>query len=231
MLRDALDTMMQQNPFARLGDSVYRVLYEAIIGLTLAPGTGLSETALAKELSVSRTPIRNAFLRLAAEGLLENDQGQAFVVASFKKEECQQLMEVRIPIETQAAYWAAERINDTQLAELEKHMNDLADAYDAWNVGEMVVADHAFHQTIIESACNPFITELYRQITPRIVHYRNFLYNKTPKEQLLLVMGASVRIHRSIYSAVKMGFAVEARECMARDIAGMGSIIGLWNEP
>lgn len=231
MLRDALDTMMQQNPFARLGDSVYRVLYEAIISLTLAPGTSLSETALAKELNVSRTPIRNAFLRLAAEGLLENGRGQAYIVASFKKEECQQLMEVRIPIETQAAYWAAERINDKQLAELEKHLNDLADAYAAWNVGEMVVTDHAFHQTIIDSACNPFIAELYRQITPRIVHYRNFLYNKTPKEQLLVVMGASVRIHRSVYSAVKLGFAAEARECMARDIAGMGSIIGLWNEP
>ena len=231
MLRDALDTIMQQNPFARLGDSVYQVLYEAIVGLTLVPGTSLSETALAKKLNVSRTPIRNAFLRLAAEGLLENDHGQAFTVASFKREECQQLMEVRIPIETQAAYWAAERISAMQLAELEKHMNGLAAAYAAWNVSEMVVADHAFHQTIIESACNPFITELYRQITPRIVHYRNFLYNKTPKDQLLLVMGASVRIHRSIYNAVKLGFAAEARECMTRDIAGMGSIIGLWNEP
>ena len=55
MLKGALAALIQQKPFARLGDSVYQVLYEAIIELDIAPGTVLSETALAKELSISRT--------------------------------------------------------------------------------------------------------------------------------------------------------------------------------
>ena len=92
MLKDALDARMGQNPFARLGDSVYQVLYEAIIELRLTPGTVLSETALARELNISRTPIRNAFLRLAGEGLLERGHGQTFTVAGFKKGESQQNM-------------------------------------------------------------------------------------------------------------------------------------------
>lgn len=230
MLKDAFDMIIKQNPFARLGDSVYQVLYEAIIGLNLTPGKPLSETVLAKELNISRTPIRNAILRLADEGLLENVHGQAFVVASFKKEECQNLMEVRVPIEAQAAYWAAERIKNGQLAELETHMKAFSHAFDTWNIEELVLADHAFHQTIVDSACNTFISDLYRQITPRIIHYRNFLYNTTQKEQLIPIMGASVRIHRSVYNAVKLGFANEARECMQRDISGMSNIIGLWNE-
>ncbi len=230
MLKTALDTLIQQNPFARLGDSVYQILYEAIIELNLTPGTVLSETGLAKELHISRTPIRSAFIRLAAEGLLENDHGQIFSVAAFKKEESQLLMEARISVEAQAAYWAAERSSPEQIAALENHTRAFSRAFEAWDVREMVIADNAFHQTIIDAACNRFLFELYRQLAPRIIHYRNFLYSKTPKEQLVPLMGASVRIHRSIYNAIKLGFANEAKACMERDIAGMTNIIGLWWE-
>ena len=230
MLKDAFDRMMEQNPFARITDAVYQVLYEAIIGLRITPGAVLSETALAKELHISRTPIRNAVLRLAAEGLLENGRGQAFVVTGFKKDECQQLMEVRIPLEEWAAYWAAERITAKQLAKLEEHMKAFLHAFDVWDVEKMVLADHAFHRAIMDAAVNPYIVDLYLRITPRIIHYRNFLYSKIPKEQLAPLMGASVRIHQSIYHAIRLGFANEARECMQRDIAGMSNIIGLWNE-
>ncbi len=230
MLKDALDARMKQNPFARLGDSVYQVLYEAIIELRLTPGTVLSETALAKELNISRTPIRNAFLRLAGEGLLEHGHGQTFAVAGFKKGESQQLMEARIPVEAQAAYWAAERIRASQLAALEAHERAFSRTLDAWDVRAMVAADNAFHQTIVDAAGNPFFSELYRQLTPRVIHYRNFLYSKTPREQLAACMAVSARIHRAVYHAVRLGFVDEAKACMERDIAGMASIIGLWQE-
>jgi DNA-binding GntR family transcriptional regulator len=230
MLKAALDAIMEQNPFARIGDSVYQVLYEAIVGLSLTPGTVLSETALAKELDVSRTPIRSTFAHLAGEGLLESGSGQSFTVAGFKKDESRQLMEVRIPLEAQAAYLAAGRISTKQLSELEEHMKDFSCAFDDWNIKAMVTADSAFHQIIVDAADNRFIADLYRQLTPRITHYRNFLYNKAPKEQLMPLMGGSVRIHRAVCNAVRLGFADEARNCMERDIAGMSSIIGLWNE-
>lgn len=230
MLKNTLDTLMQQNPFARLGDCVYQALYEAIIELDLPPGTVLSETALAKELDISRTPIRNAFIRLAQAGLLENSRKQTFAVAGFKKEESRQLMEARIPVEAQAAYHAAQRISGGQTVALENHLKAFSVAFDAWNIREMVMADNAFHQAIIDAACNRFLSELYRQLAPRVIHYRHFLYNKTPKEQLVPLMSASLRIHRSIYNAVRLGFADEAKSCMERDIAGMTGIIGLWQE-
>lgn len=230
MLKAALDAIMEQNPFARISDSVYQVLYEAIVGLSLTPGTVLSETALAKELNVSRTPIRGAFARLAGEGLLESGSGQSFIVAGFKKEESRQLMEARIPLEAQAAYLAAGRISAKQLGGLEERMKEFSRAFDAWDVKAMVAADSAFHQTIVDAADSRFIAELYRQLVPRITHYRNFLYNETPKAQLMPLMGGSVRIHRAVYNAVRLGFADEARNCMERDIAGMSSIISLWNE-
>lgn len=228
MRKDAFDTIIQRDPFVRLGDAVYQVLYGSIISLDLEPGTVLSETALAKELEVSRTPIRNALLRLAGEGLLEETNGQPFTVAGFKQVECQQLMEARIAIEAQAAYWAAERISGRQLLALKTHMEAMSRAFDAWDVREMVSTDSAFHQTIVDAAGNAFLSALYRQLVPRVTHYRNYLYGRLPKDEIAPLMGASVRIHRSVYHAVRLGFANEARSCMERDVAGMTDMIGVW---
>lgn len=230
MLKQNLDVIISKNPFVRLGDAVYHVLYDEIIGLAVEPGSILSETALAKELDISRTPIRNAMLRLEEDGLLERDHKQSFIVAQLKKTECQQLMEIRISIETQAAYWAVERITEKQLTQLKEFMNQFVCAFEAWNVIDMIKNDHAFHQTIINGANNQFITDFYKQITPRIVHYRNFLFKQAPKDILEPIMCSSVRMHKAIYNAINLGFAVEARERIERDIGGMSDMIGLWKE-
>ena len=125
---------------------------------------------------------------------------------------------------------AAERSSAKQIAALREQTEAFSGAFEAWNVREMVKADNAFHQTVIDAACNVFLSEIYRQLVPRVIHYRNFLYSNTPKEQLVPRMGASARIHRAIYNAVKLGFASEAKACMEREIAGMTNIIGLWQE-
>lgn len=74
-----------------------------------------------------------------------------------------------------------------------------------------------------------FISNMYRQITPRIVHYRNFLFEKTPKELLEPIMYSSTRLHKAIYHAVKLGLAVDAKERMEKDIAGMSNMIAFCN--
>lgn len=115
MLKNRLDRIMTEHPFYNLNEAVYETLCQSIIDLTLAPGESLSETALAKELSVSRSPVRNALLRLQSDGLVTQSKGQSFQVAAIRKEDCRELMEARIAIEGQAAFWAAERASAENL--------------------------------------------------------------------------------------------------------------------
>lgn len=229
-MKKEIEGMLEKNPFIHLQDAVYELLYEKIIRLEYEPGTVLAEVRLAKELDSSRTPIRNALSALAADGLVVRNDGRSFRVASLKKEVCRQLMEVRVPIEGQAAYWAAERITPEQLARLEENYSGFSNACREWDMEGLVRYDHAFHQIVIDAAANDFISEMYAFIKPRILHYRYFLYKTATKDILEPIMTQSARHHMGMLNAIKLGLSNEARERMMSDVSGMGDIISVWKE-
>ena len=81
----------EEHPFDSLNDIVYTTLYHSIIDLSLLPGSPLSETGLAEQMGVSRTPVRNALIRLLSHGLIVQNKGQAFEVAEISKQDCREL--------------------------------------------------------------------------------------------------------------------------------------------
>ena len=229
MLKQRLETTMMEHPFYHLNEAVYETLCRSIIDLSLAPGESLSETALAKALDVSRSPVRNALLRLQDDGLVTQSKGQSFQVAAIRKEDCRELMEARLAIEGQAAFWAAERAGAPDLAKMEASVRDYLRSCKEWDVNAMVEHDHRFHQEeMINAANNPVIAEIYAQISPRILHYRHFLFTQVPQEALVPIMTKSGRQLRAAYDAIRLGFAGMARERIERDIAGMLDIVGHW---
>ncbi len=227
-LKERLKSITDGNPFAHLGDAVYETLYRSIIRLEIPAEASLSETALAKVLDVSRTPVRDALLRLQEEGLLVRGKGASFIAAPLKKEECRHLMEVRLAIEGQAAFWAAERISPEQENRLKTLQAQYEVACAAWDTDAMVENDHAFHQLIVDAAGNPYLSDLYRQISPRVLHYRYFLFRRMDREDVGQTLEGSVRHHRSVMHAVRLGFGGLAREQLERDISGMMDIAGTW---
>ncbi|MBQ3261595.1 MAG: GntR family transcriptional regulator [Oscillospiraceae bacterium] len=228
MLKQRLDACMETHPFYNLNEAIYETLCRSIIDLALAPGESLSETALAAELSVSRSPVRNALMRLQSDGLVTQSKGQSFQVAAIRREDCRELMEARIAIEGQAAFWAAERASAEHLKAMEASMKDYLRACREWNVGGMVDSDHRFHQEMINAAQNTVIAEIYAQISPRILHYRHFLFTQVPKETVAPIMAGSGKQLRAACDAIRLGFGGMARERIERDIAGMLDIVGHW---
>ncbi len=226
--RERLNRILKENPFAHLGDAVYDILYRSVIHLEIPADALLSETALAKELDVSRTPVRDALLRLQDEGLLVRGKGQSFSVAPLRREECRHLMEVRLAVEGQAAFLAAERISPPQEKKLAALQERYESACAAWDTDAMVESDHAFHQMIVDAACNPYLADVYRQISPRVLHYRYFLFSRMERESVGQTMEGSVRHHRSVCNAIRLGFGSLAREQLERDISGMADIAGTW---
>ena len=228
-IKKEIDAIFEEKPFIHLQDAIYEALYRKIIRLEYEPGCVLAEVRLAKELESSRTPIRNALQMLAGDGLVVRNDGRSFRVASLKKDECRQLMEVRVPVEGQAAYWAAERIEPEQLDALQNNYLGFKRACLDWDIEGLVNYDHAFHQIVVDAAKNEFISEIYSQIKPRILHYRYFLYRMAPMEILEPIMTASTRHHMGMLNAIQLGLSNEARERMQSDVSGMGDIIGVWN--
>ena len=95
----------------RASDRAYDVLKEDILQWRLAPGTVLGENEQSERLGISRTPLREAITRLAAEGLVDTQRGRAGVVTDVSAANLTELFELREALETQAARLAARRRN------------------------------------------------------------------------------------------------------------------------
>ncbi|WP_447924680.1 GntR family transcriptional regulator [Georgenia muralis] len=93
----------------RASERVYASLREEIVTGRLAPGTVLGEVEQSARLGVSRTPLREALGRLAAEGLAVTGRGRTLVVSSLSAVDVTHLFELREALETQAARLAARR--------------------------------------------------------------------------------------------------------------------------
>jgi DNA-binding GntR family transcriptional regulator len=104
----------------RASDRAYDVLKEDILSWRLTPGTVLGETEQSERMGISRTPLREAITRLAAEGLVDTQRGRAGVVTDVSPANLPELFELREALETQAARLAARR-RSTQTFE---HLRD-----------------------------------------------------------------------------------------------------------
>lgn len=227
-MREQLKIIMETNPFKSLNDAVYELLFQGIIHLTITPGSVLSETSLAKQFDVSRTPIRNALMMLQKDGLVTQNKGHSFFVLSFDREECQHLMEARLAVEGQAAYLAAERMDEQDLLMLEATREKTAEATRTWNIEGMIQFDHQFHRIIVKGSKNRFFIDMYNKLLPRILHYRHFVFYQVSDEVLAAAVRIQNRQHETIAQAIQSGFGYEARDRVMRDISDMGRLIDNW---
>jgi GntR family transcriptional regulator, transcriptional repressor for pyruvate dehydrogenase complex len=189
-----------------------------------APGVQLpTEAEYVESLGVSRTVIREAVARLAAEGLVEARQGkgvfvsetagyQAFQITRQELENLTdviQLLELRLGIETEMAGLAAERRSEVDLMAMRRQLKILGQS--AVDVDRSVNADVAFHKAIANASGNRYYDKLIdflgvRLVPPRSVYLRqNEVYMG---ESYREVIGAE---HESIFDAIVVGDRDRAR--------------------
>lgn len=127
-----------------LGDQVYQTLREHLWSGHLRGGQVLQEAAIAAQLGVSRTPVREVFARLASEGLLESD-GRRFVVPTLSEADIDDIYELRLMLEPEAARKAARRISDRKQAQpFRDELAIMAEAHEAGDVPAFTEANYRY---------------------------------------------------------------------------------------
>lgn len=133
----------------------YGVLVDRIAAGTLPPGAFLVESDLAREIGVSRTPVREAIKRLAAEGLVEVQDRRRAQVREFGEAKVYELFELRARLEGYAAWRAATRIDAAGLArlgELAARMEAAVASRAPDAAATFATLNDEFHQVILEAA-------------------------------------------------------------------------------
>ncbi len=118
---------MVEQKLKRAGDGpdrVYKALRAIIVEQTLALGARLPEDAVASRFGVSRTVVRAALTRLVADGLVERPRNQVARVASPTREEADDLMAVRLELETSVVTRLAKAVSSKQVQKLRAHVRE-----------------------------------------------------------------------------------------------------------
>lgn len=196
-------------------------LREAILTGALEPGTRLRAEALAERLRSSRTPVREALLLLAQEGLVQIEPRRGATVRAFDAADLSELYEVRALIEPHAAGLAAQRIAGEELARL-LQIHDRSTAYDDAredSVNEQLRLNDEFHRLILEAARSPRLTSAMGAVSGIPRSFRaSFWRDDAQRAQ-------SLCCHRELVSAIVHRRPELAETVMRMHIQGAGAFL------
>lgn len=140
---------------------VYDKVREAILKLDLAPGAILDEAGLEQEFGVSRTPVREALIRLASDGLITLLPNRGARVATLDVSDLPAMFEALELAQRATLRWAAKRRVDTDLDALERTSTEFADAAKLRDVDRMTEANREFHIAIGRACRNKYVAGMY----------------------------------------------------------------------
>jgi DNA-binding GntR family transcriptional regulator len=203
-----------------LRDRVYDLVLDMLVGQQVAPGTRLSIDAIARDLKVSPTPVREALVQLERTGLVTREPLKGYRVApQINDEQLESLFDTRIVLEGGAAGLAA-RHSDALVPQLEAALGEHRSITDqvraAAATGDLSVAllreyfsvDWNFHHLIFEGTNNPFLIDMSEAISTRVHRMRQtVLSGVTDAED-------AVAEHTRILDAFRTGDPAEAAAAM-----------------
>ena len=185
---------------ALLRDNVYESLRDAIVNGTLAPGERLKDPQLEEWLGVSRTPIREALLRLERAGLVITQPGKATTVAPYDLASTISAQQVTAAMHELAARLAVPVITAGQIDAMALANRGFASALDAVDVEAALDADDAFHAVFVRASGNPVIAEVLEQTTPMLRRVERMRFSSESARE-------SVAQHNAVIALTRAGDA------------------------
>lgn len=143
---------------------VYQILRDDILNLTLPPGSPIDEIQLSERLSMSRTPIREALVRLAGEGLVTTLPNRSTVVSNIDFLNLHHFFDALTLMYRVTTRLAAEYRSDADLEVIRKHQAAFARAVEDQDALAMIALNRDFHAAIAEAGRNPYYTSLFGRI-------------------------------------------------------------------
>lgn len=133
-----------------LRDQIYTLVRKAIVTGKLAPGAPINEVAIAAELGISRTPVREAVKKVSDEGLVRVLAQNGTFVADIQRKQVEEAYIIRIALELESIRRAAEVISPSQIQDLEDIVGAHETAFKRARYDAAILRDDDFHRTIAE---------------------------------------------------------------------------------
>jgi DNA-binding GntR family transcriptional regulator len=195
---------------APLTDEVTTQLRIAILNGTFAPGEKIRQADVARQLGVSRGPVREALRSLIAEGLVQDEPRRGTFVTTLTPDDVREIFDVRVALEVRAAQLVIANGNtEATVADMSKALDDMEDGLRSGDQQQVEAADVAFHAAHVAGSANQRLIRLYAMHSDPV---RQLL--RMDNRQLLRADegdprsgGGLIEEHRAILAELQLGAA------------------------
>jgi DNA-binding GntR family transcriptional regulator len=195
-----------------LADYAESSIKQQILENELKPREQISIDQLAAELGVSRTPVRDALMRLEAQSFVFSPPNRSPRVTPITRTLVHELYVVRKPLECLAVRLATPRLTDETISQLEQLLAEIKTDEDV-NIDKHFHGDTVFHRSLLEAASNEWLQKLLQSITEHVYRIRRFA-KSVPGDHLW----KAYQDHIDILEAVKKRDAETAEKLMSNHI-------------
>jgi DNA-binding GntR family transcriptional regulator len=200
-------------PLARTAsNAAAEMIRQAIVDGRLSPGERLTEERLARELGISRTPVREALKMLKSEGLVDAAPNRSATVRAYEACDLEDMYQLRALLEGYAARRAATRLSDEQLLALRASCERFEAMSADDGLREIVRENFVFHNTILEAAASPRLTGMVRQVVEMPLVYKSYVWYSPEQTRI------SQHYHRQITRALERRDAERAELVMKEHV-------------
>ncbi|MCX2968067.1 GntR family transcriptional regulator [Streptomyces sp. TRM70308] len=200
-------------------ERVYGHVKQGVLERRYEGGTLLTEGELAEAVGVSRTPVREALLRLEADGLLRLYPKKGALVLPVSAQEIGDVVETRLLVEEHAARRAAPPPPGL-VAELEELLARQRALAEAGDLAQVAVVDRCFHATIVRATGNQILTRLYDQLRDRQLRMGVALMHAHPGR-----VAQNLTEHGEILDALRAGDAEAAVAAVHRHVSSVHRLL------
>lgn len=186
----------------------YEAIKEAILTFALKPGQPLVENDLASQLNISKTPVRDALLRLEKEGLVEKIPYKGAFVTEVNQRTMHEIFEIRAVLEGMGVRLAIPNITPDDLKKLHQILDRHALAVKNGRIDEASDLNRKFHELIVERSSNLWLKQILSNLEDHLRRYRllsNYQAGRLDK---------SIQEHERILKAIENGDGFEAEAGM-----------------
>lgn len=192
-------------------ERVYSVLRKRIMSGFYQPGARLREEHIAKEMSVSRTPVRGAIQLLVKDGLVKNEENKGAQIVGLTDRDLREIFELRMMLEPYAAAVAAEHATEDEINTLTQLNEDMLRAIrsnKSDRIKQVQSLNNQFHHVLCQAAHSGRLTSLVEKYLDIPVIIGSFyFYDKND-------MLKSYQAHREVIEALKARNSVYAESAM-----------------
>ncbi len=200
-------------------ERVYTHIKEAVLERRYEGGTLLTEGDLADAVGVSRTPVREALLRLEVEGLIKLYPKKGALVLAVSAQEIKDVVETRLLVEEFAARKAVPA--SPQLIErLEQLLEEQRQLAEAGDLAAVAVTDRCFHAEIVKYAGNEILSRLYDQLRDRQLRMGVAVMEAHPGR-----IEANITEHGELLEAIRAGDADGAALVVRRHVGRVRELV------